>query len=146
MEDHSSLSLPHNVIRRAFHHFSALREYDYSYSCVRCGHSPPILIADANWKVAFDLPGWSNDGVLYVYTFIFMQVVSLQRMLYCHIPVHLFKRPSKENITSQDTEVNVRDRWQTLEKRIVASGFCYGKNYRKDYDDYIYYITPEMLL
>ncbi|XP_076841396.1 uncharacterized protein LOC143485752 [Brachyhypopomus gauderio] len=97
LEDHANLKVPHNVIRRAFYHFSALRNYSYSYSCNRCGHNPPVLIADANWKIAFNLP------------------------------VHLFRRPNLENSKLEDTQVNVRTRWEMLEKRIVASGFCDGK-------------------
>jgi len=55
--EHSKVYIPHNTIRKAFYHFSALRSYTYNYFCYRCGHHPPILIADTNWKVAFDLPG-----------------------------------------------------------------------------------------
>ncbi len=46
----------HNTLRKAFFHFWAMTRYTYDFSCIRCGHEP-ILIADSNWKVAFDLPG-----------------------------------------------------------------------------------------
>ncbi|KAL1277206.1 hypothetical protein QQF64_023879 [Cirrhinus molitorella] len=96
IEDHAKITVSHNLIRKAFYHFSALREYSYSYSCVRCGHSPPVLIADGNWKIAFDLP------------------------------VHLFRRPSLDKISQEDTQVNVRTRWETIEKEMISSGFCDG--------------------
>nr|XP_023671165.1 HMG domain-containing protein 3-like [Paramormyrops kingsleyae] len=56
MEDHLDVHLHHNTLRKAFFHFSALTDYKYEFCCNRCGHHPPILIADANLKVAFDLP------------------------------------------------------------------------------------------
>ncbi|XP_062371647.1 uncharacterized protein LOC134059102 [Sardina pilchardus] len=114
IEAHSALRLPIDTIRKAFQHFCAFREYDYSYSCVRCGHSPPVLIADANWKVAFD------------------------------VPVHLFKRPDKDHITSEDVEVNMRVRWECLEKRLVASGFCTGTTTANPYNSPLAYssFTP----
>nr|XP_055024083.1 uncharacterized protein LOC129414162 [Misgurnus anguillicaudatus] len=94
LEDHSKVYIPHNTLRKAFYHFSALRSYSYNFFCYRCGHHAPILIADTNWKVAFDLP------------------------------VHLMKRPDLTNSTSQDTQVNVTERWENLEKEIIATGFC----------------------
>ncbi|KAG1930138.1 hypothetical protein F2P79_022560 [Pimephales promelas] len=94
--EHSKVYIPHNTIRKAFYHFSALRSYTYNYFCYRCGHHPPILIADTNWKVAFDLP------------------------------VHLMRRPDLTNTTAQDTQVNVSSRWENLEKEIIATGLCDG--------------------
>ncbi|XP_067227090.1 uncharacterized protein [Chanodichthys erythropterus] len=96
--EHSKVYIPQNTIRKAFYHFSALRSYTYNYFCYRCGHHPPILIADSNWKVAFDLP------------------------------VHLMRRPDLTNTTSQDTQVNISARWETLEKEIIATGFCDGSS------------------
>lgn len=57
MEEQLNHTIHHNRIRRAFFHYSSLTEYSYEYFCFRCGHHPPVLIADANWKVAFDVPG-----------------------------------------------------------------------------------------
>ncbi|XP_066500407.1 uncharacterized protein [Hoplias malabaricus] len=56
MEDLLNVKIHHNTLRKAFFHFWAMTSYHYDFSCVRCGHEPPVLIADANWKVAFDLP------------------------------------------------------------------------------------------
>ncbi|XP_058607047.1 uncharacterized protein LOC131524190 isoform X3 [Onychostoma macrolepis] len=103
MEDHANITVPHNLIRKAFYNFSALREYSYSYSFVRCGHSPPVLIADGNWKIAFDLPA------------------------------HLFRRPNLDNISEKDTQVNVRTRWETIEKKMISSGFCDGNTFANPY-------------
>lgn len=58
IESHSATTVPHNSqLTKAFYHFSALRRYSYSYFCYRCGHHPSVVIADTNWKVAFELPG-----------------------------------------------------------------------------------------
>ncbi|MGH0183670.1 UNVERIFIED_CONTAM: hypothetical protein FKN15_012623 [Acipenser sinensis] len=56
MEDFMGIQVHHHTLRREFFHFSAMRRYLYDYFCFRCGHHPPVLIADANWKTAFDLP------------------------------------------------------------------------------------------
>ncbi|KAG9276448.1 hypothetical protein AMEX_G8762 [Astyanax mexicanus] len=96
MEDHMETNIHHNTIRKAFFHFSAMTNYSYNFSCNRCGHNPPVLIADANWKVAFDLP------------------------------VNLLKRPSAENIQASDLSVNITDQWEQLEKQLIAAGFCDG--------------------
>ncbi|ROL42300.1 hypothetical protein DPX16_8179 [Anabarilius grahami] len=99
IESHSGTKLTYNSLRKAFYHFSALRKYSYNYFCYRCGHHPSVVIADTNWKVAFELP------------------------------VHLLKHPEKHNITPQETEVNVAGRWENLEKEIVATGLCDGLSY-----------------
>ncbi|KAL6488972.1 hypothetical protein MHYP_G00027130 [Metynnis hypsauchen] len=48
---------------------------------------------DANWKTAFD------------------------------VPVHLLKRPTTANSGPDDIQVNIKTRWEMLEKEIIASGF-----------------------
>lgn len=59
-------------------------------------------------------------------------VYTLHLMIYCYvILVDLFKRPNKMKTNTEDTEVNVRDRWETFEKRMVASGLCDGKEKQK---------------
>lgn len=60
IESHSGTKVPYNTLRKAFYHFSALRKYSYNYFCYRCGHHPSVVIADTNWKVAFELPGKSD--------------------------------------------------------------------------------------
>ncbi|MGL5904518.1 MAG: hypothetical protein ACRCZO_17680, partial [Cetobacterium sp.] len=57
MEDLLGVTIHHNTLRKAVFHFWAMTNYTYDFSCIRCGHEPPILIADSNWKVSFDLPG-----------------------------------------------------------------------------------------
>ncbi|XP_041947212.1 uncharacterized protein LOC121708549 isoform X1 [Alosa sapidissima] len=103
LESHLSMGLPVDEIRRAFHHFNALRQHEYSYCCVRCGPSPPVLIADTDCKVLFDVPG------------------------------DHFKRPYRNHVKPEDTAVNMRDRWQTLEKRMVAAGLCDGAKVANPY-------------
>ncbi|XP_066526748.1 uncharacterized protein [Hoplias malabaricus] len=56
LKDLLNVKIHHNTLRKAAFHFWAMTSYHYDFSCVRCGHEPPVLIADANWKVAFDLP------------------------------------------------------------------------------------------
>lgn len=64
---------------------------------------------------------------------------------YHYLLVRLFKRPDKDRITSEDTEVNIRSRWQSLEKRLVASGFCPGMSCCKASVDLICYIMLTLL-
>ncbi|KAL2082488.1 hypothetical protein ACEWY4_022306 [Coilia grayii] len=96
LEDHLELKIHHNTLRKAFFHFSAITNYSYSYCCNRCGHNPPVLIADGNWKTAFDLP------------------------------VNLLKRPSCDNIQTAALTVNIDDQWTQLQKQLIAAGFCDG--------------------
>lgn len=56
MELQLNTTIHHNTIRRAFFHYSALTAYTYNFNCYRCGHDPAVLISDANWKLAIDLP------------------------------------------------------------------------------------------
>lgn len=130
IESHSGTKVPYNSLRKAFYHFCALKKYSYSYFCYRCGHHPSVVIADANWKVAFELPG---DSLFKMYFRTFSKIYptftcSLSLPFLSQLPVHLLKRPEKHNITPQDTEVNVAARWDNLEKEIIASGFCDGKH------------------
>ncbi|XP_041863738.1 uncharacterized protein LOC121653996 [Melanotaenia boesemani] len=94
MELQLNTTIHHNTIRKAFFHYSALTAYDYNFSCLRCGHNPAILISDANWKVSFDLP------------------------------VSLLKRPVSEDVAGVDLTVNIRQKWDRLEREILASGIC----------------------
>ncbi|XP_016300957.1 uncharacterized protein LOC107657414 [Sinocyclocheilus anshuiensis] len=45
IESHSRTALPINMLRKAFYHFSALRQYSYNFFCYRCGYHPSIVIA-----------------------------------------------------------------------------------------------------
>ncbi|CAL9687201.1 unnamed protein product [Knipowitschia caucasica] len=46
----------HQTVRKAFHHFMALVDFHFGFTCNQCGYYPPIMIADANWKLAFEIP------------------------------------------------------------------------------------------
>ena len=48
-----------NVILDAYFKFEVLFDHDYmeSFTCVECGHNPPILIGDVSKKCCFDLKG-----------------------------------------------------------------------------------------
>ncbi|XP_076866870.1 uncharacterized protein LOC143518315 [Brachyhypopomus gauderio] len=96
VEDLSGCRVPHDPIRKAFFHFSALRDYKYGFFCYRCGHHPSIIVADANWKVAFD------------------------------IPVQVLKKPNPETVRAEDLSVNMKEKWQNLENEMIASGLCTG--------------------
>ncbi|KAK7907169.1 hypothetical protein WMY93_015781 [Mugilogobius chulae] len=94
MELQMNTTIHHNTIRRAFFQYSALTAYNYDYSCNRCGHHPPVLIADANWKLAFD------------------------------VPVSVLKRPQNEDVQNLHLSINIKTKWEKLEKRLIASGIC----------------------
>lgn len=56
-----------------------------------------------------------------------MQIMTSLYLLGC-ILAHLFRWPNLDNISQEDTEVNVRTRWETIEQKMIASGFCDGKS------------------
>nr|XP_026690518.1 uncharacterized protein LOC113474284 [Ciona intestinalis] len=45
----NSETLPISHLRNGFYHFCALKDFSYDFNCLKCGHSPKILIADGNW-------------------------------------------------------------------------------------------------
>lgn len=51
-------------------------------------------MSDANWKLSVD------------------------------VPVSLLKRPTPQDIKSNDLSVNIADKWKRLEKEIIATGIC----------------------
>ena len=52
-----NVKVPHQSILNAYLHFEAMTAHQYSYSCLRCGIYPPVLIMDLNKKTAFRLAG-----------------------------------------------------------------------------------------
>ncbi|KAI9523088.1 hypothetical protein NQZ68_031177 [Dissostichus eleginoides] len=46
----------HQIVRRAFHHFLSLTNFKFDFYCHQCGYNPAVVVADANWKLAFDVP------------------------------------------------------------------------------------------
>ncbi|TNN48003.1 hypothetical protein EYF80_041774 [Liparis tanakae] len=83
----------HQTVRKAFHHFLSMMDFGFDYSCHQCGHNPPIVIGDANWKVAFD------------------------------VPVGTFKRPDLDTVTDTDLNIDVKKTWADLDKEMIAEGF-----------------------
>ncbi|KAK7919082.1 hypothetical protein WMY93_010366 [Mugilogobius chulae] len=86
----------HQTIRKAFQHFLALTDFKYEFTCHQCGHNPPIIIADGNWKLAFD------------------------------IPIGTFKRPEQDSILEEDLEVDITKAWDDLTKALIAEGSLSG--------------------
>ncbi|KAL0158987.1 hypothetical protein M9458_047063, partial [Cirrhinus mrigala] len=46
----------HQTLQKAFHHFLSLTKFQFDFFCFQCGYHPAVVIADANWKLAFDVP------------------------------------------------------------------------------------------
>lgn len=44
------------TVLRAYLHFEALTDLDYSFSCFKCGFHPPVVIMDAHRKGVFSIP------------------------------------------------------------------------------------------
>lgn len=82
----------HQVVRKAFHHFLSLNNFQFDFSCLWCGHQPAVVVADANWKLAFD------------------------------IPVSMFKHPDPDTVTEEDLQVDIAKAWDDLEKSLIAEG------------------------
>ncbi|XP_046844969.1 uncharacterized protein LOC124438806 isoform X1 [Xenia sp. Carnegie-2017] len=47
--------LPRGQMMNAYLHFEALSDHDYGFSCVLCGHFPPLLTLDVDKKGIFEL-------------------------------------------------------------------------------------------
>ncbi len=45
------------VILHAYMHFECMTDHNYSFRCIHCGDSPPVVVIDANKKVAFSVSG-----------------------------------------------------------------------------------------
>ena len=62
--------VPIHDLRNGFYHFAALKDFDYSFTCMKCGVDPSILVGDGNWKNTCLRPGRScecrNDLLLQV--------------------------------------------------------------------------------
>uniref|UniRef100_A0A8C1V931 C2H2-type domain-containing protein n=1 Tax=Cyprinus carpio TaxID=7962 RepID=A0A8C1V931_CYPCA len=41
----------------AYLHFEALTHHDYNFSCLKCGHHPPVVVMDLHRKGVFSMPG-----------------------------------------------------------------------------------------
>ncbi|XP_066271997.1 uncharacterized protein [Branchiostoma lanceolatum] len=62
LEEHLGVSLPRQDILNGYLLFEVLCQHQYDYSCVRCGHHPPILIMDLDRKVAFHMAASSLNS------------------------------------------------------------------------------------
>ena len=49
--------------------YEARCDHTYEFSCVECGLAPPILLADVNHKMAFNLKGTSLFVGVFFYLF-----------------------------------------------------------------------------
>ncbi|KAL1277070.1 hypothetical protein QQF64_023743 [Cirrhinus molitorella] len=43
-------------ILHAYMHFEALTDHEYTYSCVKCGYHPAVVVMDLHKKAAFNMP------------------------------------------------------------------------------------------
>lgn len=43
-------------ILHAYMHFEALTDHGYTYSCVKCGYHPAVVVMDLHKKAAFNMP------------------------------------------------------------------------------------------
>ncbi|XP_033970117.1 uncharacterized protein LOC117469770 [Trematomus bernacchii] len=86
----------HQIVRRAFHHFLSLTNFKFDFCCHQCGYNPAVVVADANWKLAFD------------------------------VPLGTFKRPDPDTISESDLEVDIVKAWSELDKSHIAEGLISG--------------------
>ncbi|XP_067307544.1 uncharacterized protein [Pseudorasbora parva] len=86
----------HQTLRKAFHHFLALTKFQFDFFCFQCGYHPAVVIADANWKLAFD------------------------------VPLGTFKRPDPDTLSEKDLQVDIVKSWSDLNKSQIAEGLISG--------------------
>ena len=58
---------------------------------------------------------------------IYHSMKALFFFFYVCLSVHLLKRPTTANSSTGDIQVNIKTRWEMLEKEIIASGLCDGE-------------------
>lgn len=46
-----------NTLLHGYLHFEALTDQNYDFSCVRCGHHPPVVVMDLHKSGVFSLAG-----------------------------------------------------------------------------------------
>lgn len=94
-------------------------DFPFTFTCNQCGNHPPIVIADANWKVTFEVPGKNiQDIVLQLTPNIYKMCV------FCLVGT--FKRPDLINVSEGDLSVNIVNAWTNLDKELLAEGFITG--------------------
>ncbi|KAK0156411.1 hypothetical protein N1851_000281 [Merluccius polli] len=93
----------HQIVRRAFHHFMSLTHFQFDFSCYQCGQHPAVVVADANWKLAFD------------------------------VPLEAFKRPDPDTISDKDLEVDIVKAWADLDRSLIAEGLISGTSVANPY-------------
>ncbi|XP_030581204.1 uncharacterized protein LOC115777435 [Archocentrus centrarchus] len=93
----------HQMVKKAFHHFLSLSDFDFNYFCYQCGHHPAVVVADANWKLVLD------------------------------VPIGTFKRPDPNTISDKDLEVDIIKAWTDLDKSLIAEGLIQGTSVANPY-------------
>ncbi|XP_067249231.1 HMG domain-containing protein 3-like [Chanodichthys erythropterus] len=70
VQAHVSVGRVHSILQRTSHvpypkeseffhaylHFEALTHHDYNFSCLKCGHHPPVVVMDLHRKGVFSVP------------------------------------------------------------------------------------------
>ncbi|XP_077936579.1 uncharacterized protein LOC144383347 [Gasterosteus aculeatus] len=93
----------HQIVRRAFHHFLSLSDFKFDFFCYQCGYHPAVIVADANWKLAFD------------------------------VPLGTFKRPDPDTIADKDLQVDIVKVWSDLDRSQIAEGLISGSSVANPY-------------
>ncbi|XP_073676614.1 uncharacterized protein [Garra rufa] len=69
VQDHVSVGRVHSILQKTTHvpypketeflhaylHFEALTHHDYAFSCLKCGHHPPVVVMDLHKKGVFNM-------------------------------------------------------------------------------------------
>ncbi|XP_077936546.1 uncharacterized protein LOC144383326 isoform X2 [Gasterosteus aculeatus] len=93
----------HQIVWRAFHHFLSLSDFKFDFFCYQCGYHPAVIVADANWKLAFD------------------------------VPLGTFKRPDPDTIADKDLQVDIVKVWSDLDRSQIAEGLISGSSVANPY-------------
>uniref|UniRef100_A0A8P4FW34 Ubiquitin-like protease family profile domain-containing protein n=1 Tax=Dicentrarchus labrax TaxID=13489 RepID=A0A8P4FW34_DICLA len=81
----------------------SLTNFQFDFSCYQCGHHPAVVVADANWKLAFD------------------------------VPLETFKRPDPDTISDKDLQVDIVKAWTDLDRSLIAEGLISGTSVANPY-------------
>lgn len=68
IETTEKVSFPNKErVLRAYLHFEALTNHDYTYSCVSCGYNPAVVVMDLHKKGVFNMPGEFHNLFFYIF-------------------------------------------------------------------------------
>ncbi len=131
-QDHVSVGRVRSILQKTTHvpypketkflhaylHFEALTHHDYAFSCLKCGHHPPVVVMDLHKKGVFNMAGKESQFFVIFY----LQFICVNLILFLY-PVSDISEPTE----TFNGEVNSEEFWETLSMERIATGLLRSK-------------------